>query len=199
MYFPFDEKFKIFSTGRVIWIKNKFWQKILILHNGRLTNIGVGIGFFVHVLSNRPMFCREFICLKNDLTWILLNVISIFMNHVLFMNLHFHLVSIQFWQPRLAILIKLMNLLANFPLDIDDYNNEAHEGLHITSMAGTWMSIVEGFGGKRIENGKLSLYPLIPDKWEEYSFKISFKGSDLFVVVDKSHVHLKVHEVPVSI
>ena len=41
-------------------------------------------------------------------------------------------------------------------LDLDDYNHEAHEGLHITSMAGTWMSIVEGFGGKRIENGKLS-------------------------------------------
>ena len=40
---------------------------------------------------------------------------------------------------------------------------------------------------------------MIPGKWEEYSFKISFKGSDLFVVVDKSHVHLKVYEVPVSI
>ena len=30
-------------------------------------------------------------------------------------------------------------------LDLDDYNKEVHEGLHITSMAGTWMSIVEGF------------------------------------------------------
>ena len=32
-------------------------------------------------------------------------------------------------------------------LDLDDYNNEAYQGLHITSMAGTWMSVVEGFGG----------------------------------------------------
>ncbi|GIS08409.1 MAG: hypothetical protein CM15mP112_05210 [Flavobacteriales bacterium] len=31
-------------------------------------------------------------------------------------------------------------------LDLDDYNNEVSEGLHITSMAGTWLSIVEGFG-----------------------------------------------------
>ena len=30
-------------------------------------------------------------------------------------------------------------------LDLDDYNNEVSEGLHITSMAGTWLSIVEGF------------------------------------------------------
>ncbi len=36
-------------------------------------------------------------------------------------------------------------------LDLDDYNKEVEEGLHITSMAGTWMSIVEGFGGLRIK------------------------------------------------
>ncbi|KKK58533.1 hypothetical protein LCGC14_3043490, partial [marine sediment metagenome] len=36
-------------------------------------------------------------------------------------------------------------------LDLDDYNKEVHEGLHITSMAGTWMSVIEGFGGMRIK------------------------------------------------
>ncbi|MFN6038050.1 MAG: family 65 glycosyl hydrolase domain-containing protein, partial [Bacteroidota bacterium] len=35
-------------------------------------------------------------------------------------------------------------------LDLDDYNKEVHEGLHITSMAGTWLSVVEGFAGIRI-------------------------------------------------
>ena len=69
-------------------------------------------------------------------------------------------------------------------LDIDDYNHEAHEGLHITSMAGTWMSIVEGFGGKRAYNGKLHLSPIIPDKWKEYSFLITFRGHDIKVTVD---------------
>ena len=34
-------------------------------------------------------------------------------------------------------------------LDLDDYNKEVDEGLHITSMAGTWMSVVEGFAGVR--------------------------------------------------
>ena len=36
---------------------------------------------------------------------------------------------------------------ADVRLDLDDYNAEAYQGLHITSMAGTWMSVVEGFGG----------------------------------------------------
>jgi Trehalose and maltose hydrolases (possible phosphorylases) len=75
-------------------------------------------------------------------------------------------------------------------LDIDDYNREVHEGLHITSMAGTWMSIVEGFGGKRVRNGKLQLYPRIPDKWDEYSFKIIFRDVDVLVTVNKQHVNL---------
>ena len=75
-------------------------------------------------------------------------------------------------------------------LDLDDYNLEVDEGLHITSMAGTWMSIVEGFGGKRIKNGMLSLHPMIPDKWNAYSFSIEFRGSILKIKVTKEKVEL---------
>ena len=68
-------------------------------------------------------------------------------------------------------------------LDLDDYNKEVHEGLHITSMAGTWMSIVEGFGGMRIKNGTLHFEPRIPSQWQGYSFKINFRGQILKVEV----------------
>ncbi|MFD2567377.1 glycoside hydrolase family 65 protein [Pseudotenacibaculum haliotis] len=68
-------------------------------------------------------------------------------------------------------------------LDLDDYNHEVHEGLHITSMAGTWMSIVEGFGGMRVKEGKLSFTPRIPKQWEAYSFKINFRNQILKVNV----------------
>ena len=61
-------------------------------------------------------------------------------------------------------------------LDLDDYNHEVHEGLHITSMAGTWMSIVEGFGGMRVKNNTLSFTPQIPSEWKAYSFKVNFRG-----------------------
>ncbi len=68
-------------------------------------------------------------------------------------------------------------------LDLDDYNKEVHEGLHITSMAGTWMSIVEGFGGMRVKDNMLSFTPKIPKQWEGYSFKINFRNQILKVVV----------------
>ncbi|MDG3584000.1 glycoside hydrolase family 65 protein [Galbibacter pacificus] len=61
-------------------------------------------------------------------------------------------------------------------LDLDDYNKEVHEGLHITSMAGTWMSIVEGFGGMRVREGKLTFQPRIPKQWKGFSFKVNFRG-----------------------
>ena len=68
-------------------------------------------------------------------------------------------------------------------LDIDDYNKEVEEGLHITSMAGTWMSIVEGFGGMRIKNDQLHFEPRIPEQWQAYSFKINFRNQILKVSV----------------
>ncbi len=70
-------------------------------------------------------------------------------------------------------------------LDLDDYNKEVEEGLHITSMAGTWMSIVEGFGGMRIVEDKLSFIPRIPEQWKSYSFKINFRNRIVKVTVHK--------------
>lgn len=68
-------------------------------------------------------------------------------------------------------------------LDLDDYNKEVEEGCHITSMAGTWMSIVEGFGGMRVKNDTLHFSPKIPKEWNGYSFKINFRNQILKVAV----------------
>tara|TARA_R110002126_G_scaffold89662_1_gene214121 strand:- start:21 stop:1220 length:1200 start_codon:yes stop_codon:yes gene_type:complete len=70
-------------------------------------------------------------------------------------------------------------------LDLDDYNKEVEEGLHITSMAGTWMSIVEGFGGMRVIDDKLSFKPQIPNQWKAYSFKVNFRNRIIKVNVTK--------------
>lgn len=69
-------------------------------------------------------------------------------------------------------------------LDLDDYNKEVEEGCHITSMAGTWMSIVEGFGGMRVKDNSLHFSPKIPKEWKGYSFKINFRNQILKVTVN---------------
>lgn len=73
-------------------------------------------------------------------------------------------------------------------LDLDDYNHEAHEGLHITSMAGTYMAVVEGFAGLRVRDDQLHFKTMLPSKWESYSFKILFRNRLLKVLIQKSDV-----------
>lgn len=73
-------------------------------------------------------------------------------------------------------------------LDLDDYNNDTEDGLHITSMAGTWLAVVQGFGGMRLKNGQLHFSPFIPEKWQSYSFKINFRGTLLQITAKKDAV-----------
>lgn len=68
-------------------------------------------------------------------------------------------------------------------LDLDDYNNDTEDGLHITSMAGTWMTIVEGFAGMRVKDGRLYLNPMLPPEWKGYKFRILFRGATLLITV----------------
>ena len=76
-------------------------------------------------------------------------------------------------------------------LDLDDYNNDTNDGLHITSMGGTWMTIVKGFAGMRIKNNLLSFKPFIPEQWQDYSFNIRFRGSLLNFEVSKKEILIK--------
>lgn len=69
-------------------------------------------------------------------------------------------------------------------LDLDDYNNEADQGLHITSMPGSWLAIVRGFGYFMIVDNTLpSLAPVRPPQWTSYSFKVYFRLATLQVTV----------------
>ncbi|MHC1771928.1 MAG: glycoside hydrolase family 65 protein [Flexilinea sp.] len=70
-------------------------------------------------------------------------------------------------------------------MDLDNYNRNTSEGLHITSIAGAWMNIVYGFGGMRSDEEQLSFYPSIPKQWTSYSFRITYKDKVIAVSVSK--------------
>ena len=75
-------------------------------------------------------------------------------------------------------------------LDLDNYNNDTEDGCHITSMAGTWMSVVEGFGGMRVKNGQLIFNPFLPEKWQNFSFHINFRNALLEIKVSAGQVQI---------
>jgi maltose phosphorylase len=75
-------------------------------------------------------------------------------------------------------------------LDLDDYNNDTEDGCHITSMAGTWMAFVKGFGGMRVYDDLLQFNPMIPEKWQSYAFKIRYRGSILQLQVAQDQIQI---------
>ncbi|VDG22861.1 glycoside hydrolase family 65 protein [Lactiplantibacillus mudanjiangensis] len=70
-------------------------------------------------------------------------------------------------------------------LDLDNYNNDTVDGLHITSMTGSWLAIVQGFAGMRVRDDTLSFAPFVPKQWEHYQFHVNFRGRLLKVTVDQ--------------
>lgn len=76
-------------------------------------------------------------------------------------------------------------------LDLDDYNNDTEDGLHITSMAGTWLSVVKGFGGMRVKNNTLSFEPFLPEQWQGFSFRTGFRGNSLKISISKNIIKIE--------
>ena len=75
-------------------------------------------------------------------------------------------------------------------LDLDDYNNDTEDGLHITSMAGTWMAVVKGIGGMRVYKDTLHFEPFLPSSWTSISFKVQFRGKTILVKVQPKETRL---------
>lgn len=75
-------------------------------------------------------------------------------------------------------------------LDLDNYNNDTEEGLHITSMTGSWLAIVHGFAQMKTFDQKLSFAPSLPRKWKSYAFHVNYRGRLLYIKVTDSEVEL---------
>ena len=80
-------------------------------------------------------------------------------------------------------------------LDLDNYNNDTDDGLHITAMTGGWLAIVHGFAGMRVSDaGELSYKPFLPKKWESYSFRQVFRDRIIEITVDLGGAHVQLIE-----
>ena len=79
-------------------------------------------------------------------------------------------------------------------LDLDNYNSDTDDGLHITSMSGSWLSVVQGFAGMRTAQEVLSFRPIVPKGWEGYSFNINYRDRLINVDVSKEDIVFKLIE-----
>ncbi len=74
--------------------------------------------------------------------------------------------------------------------DLIDFNNDTCDGLHITSMAGSWMSIVKGFAGLIVDGRLVTLHPQLPDHWKSLKFSFICNNERLLVYYTREHLQI---------
>jgi maltose phosphorylase len=77
-------------------------------------------------------------------------------------------------------------------MDLDNYNRNTDQGLHVTSAAGVWASLVFGFGGMRTDGDFLIFQPTLPDQWKAYRFRVRYQGAVIEVQVDHERAEFQV-------
>lgn len=68
-------------------------------------------------------------------------------------------------------------------MDLNDFKNNVHEGVHSACLGGTWMAVVHGFAGMRTDARGLSFAPTLPTAWRGYGFHIVYRGRHLRIEV----------------
>ncbi|MYV42548.1 family 65 glycosyl hydrolase, partial [Streptomyces sp. SID1328] len=71
-------------------------------------------------------------------------------------------------------------------MDLHDLEHNTRDGLHIASLAGTWMALVAGFGGmRRVLTGPagMSFAPRLPERLRKLAFHLQFRGRRLRVEI----------------
>jgi alpha,alpha-trehalose phosphorylase len=68
-------------------------------------------------------------------------------------------------------------------MDLDNLEHNTADGLHLASLAGSWMALVCGFGGLRDQDGRLAFSPRLPRGWRRLAFRMLVRGSLLRVEI----------------
>ena len=79
-------------------------------------------------------------------------------------------------------------------MDLGDIQHNTRDGLHIASLAGSWIVAVAGFGGMRDHGGWLDFRPRLPAALARLEFRVRYRGRTLRVEVRRGEVHYEIIE-----
>jgi alpha,alpha-trehalose phosphorylase len=68
-------------------------------------------------------------------------------------------------------------------MDLGDLEHNTRDGLHMASLAGSWLAAVAGFGGMRTYGGELSFRPRLPAALTRLTFRVQYRGTCLRVTI----------------
>ncbi|MFE9097317.1 glycoside hydrolase family 65 protein [Streptomyces sp. NPDC007264] len=71
-------------------------------------------------------------------------------------------------------------------MDLEDLEHNTRDGLHIASLAGTWMALVAGFGGLRHHGAQIAFAPRLPERLSRLAFTLELLGRRLRVDIGRT-------------
>jgi alpha,alpha-trehalose phosphorylase len=71
-------------------------------------------------------------------------------------------------------------------MDLHDLEHNTRDGVHIASLAGTWIALVAGFGGLRYRSGTLAFAPRLPEGLTRLAFTIMFRGQKVHAEITRT-------------
>lgn len=75
-------------------------------------------------------------------------------------------------------------------IDVGPNMKTSDAGIHAASLAGVWQSVVFGFGGVRMLDGRLRMNPSLPESWRGLDFFIHWQGQKLHVSLSHERAEL---------
>jgi alpha,alpha-trehalose phosphorylase len=85
-------------------------------------------------------------------------------------------------------------------MDLHDLEHNTRDGVHIAALAGTWIALVDGFGGMRNRGDDLCFSPRLPRQLERLCFKLRYRGRILEVtVLPQSAIYALLEGAPVRL
>ena len=70
-------------------------------------------------------------------------------------------------------------------MDLRDVERNTRDGMHMASLAGAWIALVEGFGGMRRAQDTLAFSPRLPNGITRLAFRMRFRGRLFRVTVTR--------------
>ncbi|MDL2323953.1 glycoside hydrolase family 65 protein [Ruminococcaceae bacterium OttesenSCG-928-A16] len=185
MYLPYDEEHQVFLQDDGFWMRKEWddskippekrhllyenYHPLFIWRQRMAKQADSILGMYLH----SSLFSQEEIARNYDFYQ------KVTLHHSSLSTCIFGILASQIGRPNEAY----QYFMESARMDLDDYHNNFYAGIHAANMAGTWQAVVNGFAGMRTNGKKLEFAPTLPAKWQAYSFKINYQGSQLAVKV----------------
>ncbi len=78
-------------------------------------------------------------------------------------------------------------------MDLDNHHGNTQHGIHTACMGGTWLCLVQGFGGMRLHRNQLLFNPTLPKGLTHYRFKVRVQDRLIEVTVNAGEAHYQLH------